>query len=54
MYRYRIMPVSRQATFWNRCLDGTVKLLETFPALNEWQKQAKESLAFAMCNEAVH
>ena len=49
-----LIPVSRKAAYWNRCLDGTVKLLETFPAFNEWPKQGKESLAVAMCNGAVH
>ena len=49
-----LIPVSRQAAYWNRCINGTVKLLETFPTLKEWPKQGKESLAVGMCNGAVH
>ena len=49
-----LIPVSRQAAYWNRCLDISVKWLEKVPELNEWDKQGKESLAVAMCNGAVH
>ena len=49
-----LIPVSRQAAYWNRCLDGTVKWLEKVPELNEWDKKGKESLAVAICNGAVH
>ena len=49
-----LIPVSRQAAYWNRCLDGTVKWLDKVPEFNEWDKKGKESLAVAMCNGAVH
>ena len=36
-----LIPVSRQAAYWNRCLDASVKLLETIPELTEWDKEGK-------------
>ena len=36
-----LIPVSRQAAYWNRCLDGTVKWLDKAPELNGWNKQEK-------------
>ena len=49
-----LIPVSRQAAYWNRCLDGTVKWLDKAPELNGWNKQEKELLVVAVCNGAVH
>ena len=49
-----LIPVSRQAAYWNRCLDNTVKFLETdVRKLDGWDKKAKESLAVGLCNGAV-
>ena len=49
-----LIPVSRQAAYWNRCLDNTVKFLETdVRKLDGWDKKAKESLAVSLCNGAV-
>ena len=52
--RSELIPVSRQASSWNRCLDGTTKLLDKSPELNGWDKKGKESLAVAICNGAVY
>ena len=50
-----LIPVSRQATYWNRCLDNTVEFLETdVRQLKGWDKKAKESLAVSVCNGAVY
>ena len=49
-----LVPVSRQAAYWNRCLDSTIKWIEESPDLNRWGKQAKESLAVGVCNGAVY
>ena len=49
-----LIPVSRQATYWNRCLDSTVKWLDKAPKLNQWDDEGKELLAVAICNGAVH
>ena len=49
-----LIPISRQATYWNRCLDNTVKWIEKFPELKEWDKKSKESLSVSICNGAVH
>ena len=50
-----LIPVSRQSAYWNRCLDNTVKFLETdVRKLDGWDKKAKESLAVSLCNRAVY
>ena len=49
-----LIPVSRKASFWNRCLDKTVSWInENEIDLKGWDKEAKESLAVAVCNGAV-
>ena len=51
----QLIPVSRQAAYWNRCLDNTVKFLEKdVRQLKGWDKKAKESLAVGLCNGAVY
>ena len=50
-----LIPVSRQAAYWNRCLDNTVEFLEKdVRKLDGWDKKAKESLAVSLCNGAVY
>lgn len=50
-----LIPVSRQAAYWNRCLDNTVKFLEKdVRQLDGWDKKAKESFAVGLCNGAVY
>ena len=50
-----LIPVSRQAAYWNSCLDNTVKFIETdVRQIKGWDKKAKESLAVGLCNGAVY
>ncbi len=48
-----LIPVSRQAAYWNRCLDNTVSWVKESPGLKGWSNEAKESLAIGVCNGAV-
>ena len=50
-----LIPISRKASYWNKCLDKTVRWIN----LNEkdlkgWDRAAKQSLAVAVCNGAVY
>ena len=50
-----LIPVSRKAAYWNRCLDKTVLLLNSKEYdLKGWDKASKESIALAVCNGAVY
>tara|TARA_B100000214_G_C23702060_1_gene505688 strand:- start:263 stop:499 length:237 start_codon:yes stop_codon:yes gene_type:complete len=49
-----LIPVSRQAAYWNRCLDNTVKWINQKGDLKKWDQKAKESLAVGVCNGAVY
>ena len=51
-----LMLVSRQAAYWNRCLDSTVSWMSESqdPDLRDCNKKAKESLAVGICNGAVY
>ena len=50
-----LIPVSRKALYWNRCLNKTVSWInEKEKDLKGWDKEAKESLAVAVCNGAVY
>ena len=49
-----LIPMSRQASYWNRCLDSTVGWINEAPDLKGWDTKAKESLAVGVCNGAVY
>ena len=49
-----LVPVSRQAAYWNRCLDSTLAWINEAPNLNKWSDKAKDSLAVGVCNGAVY
>ena len=50
-----LIPVSRKASYWNLCLNQTVRWInEKGKDLKGWDKKAKESLAVAVCNGAVY
>ena len=51
-----LVPLSRQAAYWNRCFDNTVtRIHEDVPALNSLKKKkTKDSLAVSICNGAVY
>ena len=50
-----LIPVSRKAAYWNRCLDKTARWLNAKEnGLKDWDKASKESVAVAICNGAVY
>ncbi|KGG16109.1 MULTISPECIES: hypothetical protein [unclassified Prochlorococcus] len=49
-----LIPVSRQAAYWNRCIDSTVGWINEKPDFSIWSTKAKESLAVGICNGAVY
>ncbi len=49
-----LIPISRQAAYWNRCLDNTISWVDESSNLKNWDKKAKESLAVGVCNGAVY
>ncbi len=48
-----LIPVSRKAAYWNRCLDKTVRWINE-KDLKGLPKETKESLGVAVCNGAVY
>ena len=49
-----LIPLSKQASYWNRCLNSTVGWINEVPDLQSWDEKAKESLAVGICNGAVY
>ena len=49
-----LIPLSRQAAYWNRCLDSTLVWINGAPDINGWDDKAKDSLAVGACNGAVY
>ena len=49
-----LIPISRQASYWNHCLDSTIDWIDDAPGLKDWENKAKESLAVGVCNGAVY
>ena len=49
-----LVPISRQAAYWNRCLDSTVGWINEAADLKGWGEKAKDSLAVGVCNGAVY
>ena len=49
-----LIPVSRKAAYWNRCLNSTVEWINEASGLKGWSKKAKDSLAVGVCNGAVY
>ena len=50
-----LVPLSRQAAYWNRCFDNTVtRINKEMPNLNRLSKESKDSLAVGICNGAVY
>ena len=48
-----LIPVSRQAAYWNRCLDRTSVSLSKVKAVQAMDDQSKEVLSVMICNGAV-
>ena len=50
-----LIPIARKAAYWNRCLDNTLRWInQNENDLKGWNKEAKDSLAVAVCNGAVY
>ena len=49
-----LIPVSRHAAYWNRCMDNTVSWANESSELSKWDQKAIESLAVGVCNGAVY
>ena len=50
-----LIPVSKKAKYWNRCLSKTVDWInDNEKGIKDWDQKAKESLAVAVCNGAVY
>ena len=50
-----LIPISRKAAYWNRCFDKTIRWINNEQNnLKGWDKEAKDSLAVAVCNGAVY
>ena len=49
-----LVPVSRQATYWNHCLESTIGWINEASDLKRWSDKAKDSLAVGVCNGAVY
>ena len=50
-----IIPITRKATYWNRCINKTVEWINLNENnLKNWDQKSKETLAVAVCNGAVY
>ena len=49
----QLIPVSRQAAYWNRCLDRTSASLSKVKAIEAIDDQSREVLSVMICNGAV-
>ena len=49
----QLIPLSKKASIWNRCLVKTTASLSKFKALQEMDDQSKEVLSVMICNGAV-
>ena len=50
----KLLPISRQAEAWNRCLDTTERFLAKIHNLHEKGHIGREAIAVNICNGAVH
>ena len=49
----QLIPLSKQASSWNRCLKKTSKSLSTVKAFKQIDEQSIEVLSVMICNGAV-
>ena len=49
----QLIPLSKQATSWNRCLKKTSESLSKVKAFQQIDEQSKEVLSVMICNGAV-
>ena len=50
----QLIPVSKKAAAWNRCLDTTGSFLAKIHKLQEKGRLGREAIAVNICNGAVH
>ncbi len=48
-----LLPVSRKAAYWNRCLNTTSSTLNKVPAVQKIKTKGRDALAVMICNGAV-
>ena len=49
----QLLPISRQALIWNRCLRKTSQTLSQVKAVKKMNDESKEVLSVMICNGAV-
>ncbi len=49
-----LIPLSRQATYWNRCFDSTLLWINELTDLKQLDNEVKDSLAVVVCNGAIY
>ena len=49
----QLLPISRQASIWNRCLRKTSETLSQVKAVKKMNDESKEVLSVMICNGAV-
>ena len=49
----QLIPLSKQASSWNRCLEKTSASLEQLKAFQQIDDQSKEVISVMICNGAV-
>ena len=49
-----LVPVSRQAGYWNRCLDNTIVRINEAATFKGWSEKEKDSIAVGVCNGAIY
>tara|TARA_B100000965_G_C19126703_1_gene555670 strand:+ start:135 stop:380 length:246 start_codon:yes stop_codon:yes gene_type:complete len=49
----QLIPLSKQASSWNRCLKKTSESLSQIMAIKKMDKESKEVISVMICNGAV-
>ena len=49
----QLIPISKQASSWNRCVRKTSETLSQVKAVNKMNHESKEVLSVMICNGAV-
>ncbi len=50
---FQLLPISKQASTWNRCLRKTSKTMSQVQAVKEMNEESREILSVMICNGAV-
>ena len=49
----QLIPLSKQASHWNRCVTKTIETLSQVKAVEKMNEESKEVLSVMICNGAV-